>query len=201
MQEQRFSKIQDHIQNIRSKLAPHILSITMGKLQEYYDKGTKTFEKISEIHAQNNIPVPSMNNTTIGGRSTRAASRIDDGKCLSFSACYHLCVYIFIRYCCLFIHLVYLFGQLTRCIFSVIFLLCLSYSICTMLFVCNLGRFYPFTIISICITHMNISYMPPSQIHVPRITWLWWLWCSIWTNNAMKKAIVRATVSILMSQE
>lgn len=118
--DQRFSKVQAHILNMRSKLAPHILSMTMGELQAFTEKGVTTFEQLSEIHAQNNRPLPAVNNTTITARSARAASRNDDGKSSQYLFRINTHAHIYCPYWSVSIVTRCLLGELTLCIFSVL---------------------------------------------------------------------------------
>lgn len=84
--EQRFSRIHNQIRNIRSKLPNHILSMTVGEMQELLEKKTiKTFEELNKLNTKNNAamaePANSRQNATLTNRalSVRPASRTDDG--------------------------------------------------------------------------------------------------------------------------
>lgn len=100
MQDQTFGKILENIQNIRSKLAPHILSLTVGEMQNLLTENVRTFEQYNEIHAQNNRPLGGSNSTILGSRSVRAASRNDDGKQCSAMLKFYDFISIFLLFFC-----------------------------------------------------------------------------------------------------
>lgn len=98
--EQRFSRIHNQIRNIRSKLPNHILSMTVGEMQELLEKqGIKTFDELNELNTKNNAalaePTSNRQNATLVNRtalSARPASRTDDGTYI---------YYIWIRNACI----------------------------------------------------------------------------------------------------
>lgn len=82
--EQKFSRIHNHIKNMRSKMPDHILSMNFGEMQELLEKhNVKTYDQLNELSAKNNAPVAEVpnnrSNATFSNRSARPVSRTDDG--------------------------------------------------------------------------------------------------------------------------
>lgn len=77
-QEQKWDQIRNQIKNIKAKLSPQILAMTVGELQDLFKDGVKTYEKAQEVMNRNNGPLTNITNTTLS--MSAKYSRQDDGK-------------------------------------------------------------------------------------------------------------------------
>lgn len=79
--EQKWDQIRSHIKNIKAKLPPQILAMTVGELQDLLKEGVKTYEQAQEVINRNNGPLSNITNSTLNGLSMSAKfSRQDDGR-------------------------------------------------------------------------------------------------------------------------
>lgn len=83
-QEQKWGQIRNHIKNIKARLSPEILAMTIGEMQDLLKQGIKTYEQAEEITSKNSAPLKNITNKTLNSyiHMSAKASKTDDGKSL-----------------------------------------------------------------------------------------------------------------------
>lgn len=78
---QKWKRIEDHLKNIKTKLSPQVLSLTIGELDELLGQGIKTYLDVQEHITKSSGPLANITNQTLNSiHHTSKASRTDDGK-------------------------------------------------------------------------------------------------------------------------